>query len=578
MELSGDTPKKPGKSVSRRRFLQMTAGASLTITAGSVLAACGDATPTVPVTSTTTAATSVTTAAASATTAATSATTAAASATTAASAATTAAGSAATTAAAAVKSTGRLIAALTTYSATLDPHTNAAAVGLAVIFPIFDALTWNNFDGKLDPALATEWKAIDPNTWQFKLRQGVTFSNGEPFNADSVVFSLDRARNPDNKLAILTRVAGIASVEKLDDYTVNVKTKTPDPILPNTFGVVMMLPPKYFQEVGAAKFAEAPIGTGRFTVKEFQKDRNLLLTAWDKGWRGAPSLAELQFKFIKDPAVKVQALKSGEVDFIDTISPDATENLKSSGFKIIPVTQGSVSQYIFNVKEKPLDDKRVRQALNYAVDKETLVKELRLGYATVAQGQILGSDCLGFNPALKPYEYNPEKARQLLTEAGYKDGFTMTAMHLPSELGNKTVGEAIGSYLEKVGVKVQVDQKDTATWTDALIRGPRPPLLMAFLNYDPQYDARLAYTWLSNASSANTWANSDFQQLYDQASVEADRAKREKIYQKMGEVVREEAPSLFFWQNQAIYAASSKVEFKPGPGVVIRLDDAKKAS
>jgi len=293
---------------------------------------------------------------------------------------------------------GTLVVAQSTDASTLDPQKQGKMPDMSILSNIFDTLVTRDANNKLAPSLATSWRALNTTTWEFKLRQGVKFQDGEPFNATVVKFSIDRLLDPKTKSPIV-ELRPVKGVKVVNASTVDFLLKAPDPILPNQltlFGGVMV-PPAYIRRKGDAYFAAHPVGTGPFTFVSWQKDSQLVLAANTAYWRGAPTVRRLIFKPIPNEADMVAALKTGDVDIAANISADAAAQLQGAqGLRVVSTPSIRIYYVVLDTTHGPLADVRVRQALNYAVDANAMVKALLGGYgrraATLVPRQSFGYD------------------------------------------------------------------------------------------------------------------------------------------------------------------------------------------
>jgi peptide/nickel transport system substrate-binding protein len=260
----------------------------------------------------------------------------------------------------------------------VDPVMRRETVTYIVTMNIFDSLLLRKGDTKLAPGLATSWKSIDPVTWEFKLRKNVKFHNGEPFNAAAVKFTLDKIFDPNTKSARRSGYAWVKKVDVIDDYTVHVTTTVPYPLTLASMAELQIVPPKYYQEVGDQGFLKAPVGTGPYKFVSWVKDSALELVANDNYWRGKPAIKRVVFKPVPDEMTRVAAMLAGDADIITGAAPAMVTKLDKSPQADVTVVTGSRAIFIgFDTnQDTPLKDKRVRQAINYAVDVDTIVKTI----------------------------------------------------------------------------------------------------------------------------------------------------------------------------------------------------------
>jgi peptide/nickel transport system substrate-binding protein len=463
-----------------------------------------------------------------------------------------------------------------------DPHQAYGFPANLPHFGMFDALTRFNERGQLEPALATDWSPAGDTAWRFKLRRGVKFHNGEDFTAQSVKFSLDRAANPDSKVVITSRAGGIKETRIVDDYTVDIVTKTPDPLLPKTLSVVMMIPAGYFQKVGEKQFALKPVGTGAFEFKEFVTGDHFTIVASDRSWRGRPKVSEVNIRIVPEAASRLAALRTGEVDIAHNVPPDKLEGLKKDGFTTITANLGRTASIILDpFKDSPLKDLRVRQAISHAVNREALVKNVLSGLGRPAQGQLTGPDGFGHNPAVKGYAFDPGKAKQLLTEAGHPNGFTVK-FDTPAGINimDRETAEAVAGFLLKVGIKAEVNPLEYAGFLDR-VGGRNVPVRAPMILYGPDYlplmDADFQLLFFQTTHPSKRYANPQFDKLYAESRSTLDTRKREAALMKMQELLHKDAVVLPLYQIPLVLGVNPKIAGLTGRAdQIIWLDPIEK--
>ena len=335
---------------------------------------------------------------------------------------------------------------------------------------IFDGLVDRGLDLQLQPGLATSWDWLDDQTLQFKLRQGVKFHDGEPFNADAVVFTFDRLLGPEGaKGPQQANYASIEKVVKVDDYTVNFVMKTKDPVIITKLAGygAMIVPPQYLTDKGDAYFDAHPVGTGPFKFVEYAKDDHLALEANTDYWNGAPKLDKVTYRFIPEPATRLAELQTGHVDVAQGIQSSQADAVSSvANLTLQTAASPTVVGLRFDVSKPPVDDARVRQAINYAVDKQGIIDSILQGYGkTISTFQ--GEKSFGNDPDLKPYPYDPDKAKQLLQEAGVKSGTPIKISIIGTDATFKEVAQAVASMLQAVGFTPSIETYESNTfWND----------------------------------------------------------------------------------------------------------------
>lgn len=459
--------------------------------------------------------------------------------------------------------------------ATLDPHACLSTLCFTPFYAIYDALTAIDQDGNIQPSLATSWDNPTDTTWELKLREGVTFHNGEPFNAEAVKFTFDRVIDEANALPAKGRVPLLESVEVVDDMTVRFTTSSPDPLFLGRLSVVFIIPPQHFADVGAPGLATQGVGTGAWEVAEFDPEQRLVLKAAANSWRGKPAAEEIQLISLPDDGARVSALQAGDVDMIQNVPIDHIASLERAGMKIEQATLGRIHMAnLSTTRNSPLDDVRVRQAINYAVDKEALLRDIMQGYGVLAQGQMVGPGAVGHNPAIEPYPYDPDKARELLAEAGYPDGFKIK-WDGPSGayLQDKPTQEFIVSQLKDVGIEVELQFMEQAAYLDGLLKGALAPISFLGWNYFPIMDADFIYVWFHSSNATNIYNNPEFDRLFDESRVTMDPVKRQEILDELAQIVHDDVPGLYLFYPPDIFALRADVSgFVPRSDTVIWLD------
>lgn len=358
---------------------------------------------------------------------------------------------------ASAQAAGELRVALPWTPENLDPTMNLSSIRAKVGVSMFDSLVGRDADNRIVPQLAESWKALDDRTWQFRLRRGVVFHDGEPFNAEAVRFTFERVLDPGQKSPNRANVAEVARVVVVDDYTVNLVLRQPYARLVNRLIDFPIVPPRYTSETGSQGLALRPVGTGPFRFAELVKDDHLIVEAFDRHWRGAPKVRRLVFKPIPEPFTRAAALRNHEVDLIDTVPPNlATELEHVGGIRVQRVPSSWIIYLGLNAFRKPLSDVRVRQALNYATDVNALVKSVLDGNGRRLDGPFT-PHMFGFDPAVKGYAAAPTRARRLPADAGYPDGLDIT-LEAPAGRyqGDKEIAEALGGQWQKAGFRPRV--------------------------------------------------------------------------------------------------------------------------
>ena len=337
--------------------------------------------------------------------------------------------------------------------------------GIHTYAAIFDALTRVDDKGIVRARLATYWKNTNATTWRFTLREDVKFSNGEAFNAEAVKATIDFITSADGRKLVIgsTELPELASASVVSEFVVDIKTSVADAILPAQLAALYIVAPKAWKTAGQDVFAKAPIGTGPYKVDSISTTR-IELTAFTGSWR-EPKADKLVIIPLADAASRLQALQSGQVNMVAGINPDQIAAAKKSKATVISVPAPQVMSLAFNVVGGgPVKDVRVRQALNYAVDKEAIANGLLAGKGKAAT-QGVTPVVYGYNKAVTGYQYDPAKAKELLAAAGYEKGLTLAAdITVGSFPSDNLIYQAVKSDLAKVGVTLNYTTITFAQW------------------------------------------------------------------------------------------------------------------
>ena len=308
----------------------------------------------------------------------------------------------------------RIVVGLGNEPGSLDPQAVDQFAMFTINGNVFDKLVTRDSGGQLIPGVATDLGTpIDDTTWQYTVQEGITFHNGEPLNADAVVHSVLRIIDPDFPTPLKDNLGTLVGAEKVDEYTVNILTSGPDPLIPTRMTLLYLVPPEASQ---SADFGENPVGSGPYRFVSWELGVAVELEA-DPDYRGgAPAVSEARFTFIEEYGTRLAGVLNDEIDLMVDLLPEDGSRVDQSW-----TTPTGLKQFIVSLNARagsPIEDVRIRQALNYAVDKEAIADGLFSGIAEVLDGQMLNSNWFGYNADLDPYPYDPDRARALLAEAG----------------------------------------------------------------------------------------------------------------------------------------------------------------
>ncbi|MFI5341851.1 MAG: ABC transporter substrate-binding protein [Candidatus Methylomirabilales bacterium] len=448
----------------------------------------------------------------------------------------------------------------------LDPHLSTTVNDIAVTFNLYDNLLSRHRDGKLYPSLATEWKLVNPTTWQFKLRQGVKFHNGDPLTATDVKFSLERSYDPNAKVAVLSVLNTIERIDTPDPYTVTIVTKKPDPLLAArvAFYAGQIMPKGYFGKLGMDEFNAKPVGSGPVKFVSWAKDDRLVLEANRDYWGGKIDADQVIFRPIPEFSARLAALLKGEVDLITKIPPDFVERVaKNPTTKVEGVLYAGLYCLSVASQKPPLDSKPFRQALSLAIDRETIVKELWRGQAAVPTGPIVKGDN-HYDDSLPPLKYDPDRAKQLLKEANY----TGEELTFESAVGtivlDREMSEVIVSMWKSVGINAKLELLEYSVFQEKI----REKTFKSVRWTDPTsaYSDPDGMMWrhLSPGGPTAYWfRNPRFDELGNAARFSVDEKFRGEAYKEMTKLLLEYLPWIPIIQPMELYGLQKYLDWKP---------------
>ncbi len=457
---------------------------------------------------------------------------------------------------------------------TLDPIKASVTTDTNIQEQLFDTLARRSADGSaLVPQLATSWKRVEPTVWEFKLRRGVTFSNGDPFTSADVKFTVEKILDPAYKSQQVPRVDTIARVETPDPYTVRFVTKRPTPLAPAITRPVFIVDAKVRREHDDAYAADHPVGTGAYVLTSWHRDDALEMDANPKYWGGAPAVKHVVWRPIPEAGTRVSALRTGATDLITNVPfQDATILAGGANTRMASAKSVRVLYIMFNTLQPgPQQNVLVRQALNYALDVPAIVKAV-LGGRAYELGEPVPPNFFGYDPKIAPYAHDEAKAKALLAKAGYPDGKGLAlTLYAPQGRynGDKEVALAVAGQLQAAGVRVDVRPEEWVSYyRQALGRSLSPMFMLGWGNITYDADNTLGSTLTSDATTS-TYANPALDRLVDQARYELDAGKRKALYAKAMRIVHDDAPWLFLFQYEDLYATSKRLQWQPRPDEAI---------
>jgi ABC-type dipeptide transport system, periplasmic component len=485
-----------------------------------------------------------------------------------------------------------LVIATKSGPASMDPHFTATAANAEATKHVFDTLLRSGNDLEILPSLATRWEAIDDTTWEFKLRQGVKFHDGSEFTAEDVKFSIERIPNvtgPNPSTIYVRRVAG---VEIIDPYTIRVKTHGPAPTLPNDFVRLFIVSHKAAadystQETAAEGFntGKATIGTGPYKFVSWAPTQDLVLEKFEEYWDGPQPWDKVIRKEIPNDAARVAQLKAGQVDIISKVPTTDLASIESDPNLAVVKYESIYIPYLeFDFREdtpqvwdnagkkmekNPFLDPRVREAFDLVIDRETLVEYALEGMGVVST-QLVTPNIFGYNKDIPVPEYNVEKAKQLMAEAGYPEGFKVSLAYandrMPTELG-----PTIAQMLSAINVTVDVQGVPAAVFNPAKTRGEYSLYMASWGTLTGEANYMLSSLMHTNdpeksmgAFNVRGYSNAKMDELIQAASVEMDEAKRRALLEEANMLVATDRPDLPLAINLSAWGLKAdKITYTP---------------
>jgi peptide/nickel transport system substrate-binding protein len=486
-----------------------------------------------------------------------------------------------------------LIVALTDDTTNMDPRIGMGSIRSNYIRQVFESLVDVDRQGKPVPGLALSWKPLDDLTWEFPLRRGVTFHDGEPFNADTVLFNLDRMfRKNLDRWGIKDVPAGtsfekvypfVSRWEKVDDFTVRVHTSEPAPTLWDFLGREPLVPRAWTIKHGVEALNDKPVGTGPWKLVEWRRKDHMRFERNDAYWGGAPLARRLRLQVIPEAAARIAALRAGQVHLVEAVPPLDAEVLgRDPAVRVVSSVQKLACRLYLNGRTKDgyesggrdglFVDPKLRLALNHAVDREAIIAKIFHGLA-LANSSPVASVSYGY-AAQPPYPYDPAQSQALLAEAGWKragkglvnaNGEALTLqLLLPVKHYGQAFDETVSAVVEMlkaVGVQVTVQTVDFGTLLQTLTKGTLPPnggfaACRTSNNLDGDDYVR---DWASTTLVNWTPYPAELLRLYQSTRRQVDARKRLALLADLQRRVRDWAPVVSLYQEKKAYAHAARV-------------------
>jgi ABC-type transport system substrate-binding protein len=465
--------------------------------------------------------------------------------------------------------------------ASLDPTTRDLSESRTVYINLFDPLIHREpVNGKFVPVVLQSWRRVSPNHWRFGVRKNIRFQDGSLLKVSDVIYSINRYRDPKIYNAS-SRFATWKAVRQVSPNAFDVFTTLPDNLLiANIADLVFVVSEAYFTSHDAAHLATNPMGSGPYTLGSWTKGDRLVLNANPKYWQGAPPIKTVTFRPIPDDNTRSDAILRGDVDIATQLVPQQLSRLRGQSSLKVTSTELSAPVWIgirlTNATPAAFKDVRVRQAFNYAVDKNAIIRRLLQAQGT-AMGTPVPKVAFGYNPAVKPFPYDPNKAKTLLRQAGVSD--LSIGMDLPaSGLGGiHDPALAVAQYLGEVGVNVTPRVSELNAFVSRIVSDNLSDLFVQIYR-DATLDAGAIYAAqiLSTASTNHShYANRTVDVLINNGLKARTEQGRMRSYNKLAELIHNEAPWIYLYSAKQITATKNYVTFAPRADLLVPAREVK---
>lgn len=475
-----------------------------------------------------------------------------------------------------------LTIAVATEPTSLDPLFQALNSNHELSMHVYDTLAKVDAHMQIGPALATSWKSLDTENWEFKLRKGVKFHDGTPFTAKDVVFTIERApKVPNAPSTYRRRVAHVAEAVAVDDYTVRIKTKTPFPLLPNYLAGLPVVSHNTGMdtEPGAFNDGSKANGTGPYRFVDFKRGDRIIFEANPEWWNGKPRWDKVTVRWITNGPARTAALLSGDVDVIASVPPTDVGKLEADpNFNVFATASSRVLFWSLDVSREtaehisakdgsaipnPLRDMRVRRALSMAIDRNTLAESVMEGLA-VPTSQIVSEGFGGHDPDIEVPDHDPEGAKRLLAEAGYPDGFKLT-LHSTNDryVNDAKLAQAIAQMLSRIGVEVTVETMPVSVYYGKARKHEFTMAQIGWATASGESSAILAPALLEGKrNNYGRWVNPEFNENMNGALATVDLDEYEAKLMRAQRIVAKELPIIPTHFQVAVWASRKGIEYE----------------
>ncbi|GAK01406.1 glutathione ABC transporter substrate-binding protein [Geomicrobium sp. JCM 19055] len=462
----------------------------------------------------------------------------------------------------------QFVLALSSDIVSLDPQETTDVPSSQVSTNIYENLLEHDNNMELQPVLAESYEMVDDLTWEFQIREGVTFHDGEELNADAVVKNFERLLDPDNAKPRANMFELVEEITAIDEYTVEFTTSEPfaplDAHLAHSAAAIISPAAIDADENGDALLSVNAAGTGSFELDEWVQGNEIRLSKNENYWGEEAQVSQVTMRVVPEQSTRIGMLDQGEVHFIDQVE-SANSGIVDDMQNASLLTQEQLGfEYIgFNTDVEPFDDPDVRRAIAMAIDSEVLLEGLYGGFGSVATGP-LSEYTFGYSEDTQGIEYDPEGAKELLAEAGYEDGFSASILTNDANPTRIHIAEVAQDYLQEVGVDLSIEMMEWGAFLDATDQGNTEMFVLGWSTVTADADYALHPNFYSgnHGSQGNStfYDNEEVDALLTEARSESDNDARADLYAQAEQIIIEEAPMIFTVHNDYITGIADSVE------------------
>ncbi|WEG17004.1 glutathione ABC transporter substrate-binding protein [Alkalihalophilus pseudofirmus] len=469
---------------------------------------------------------------------------------------------------------GDLVIATLSDAVSLDPASSNDVPSSNVIANIFETLVYQNEDLELEPGLAEDWEMIDDNTWEFKIREGVTFHDDSELNAEVVKANFDRILDPEVASPRSFLIDMVTSIEATDEYTLQLTTEYPFSPLPahlahNGLSISSLPSIEADQEAVAgggtpgASISENPVGTGFFKFEEWNPGTAVKLVKNEDYWGEPAKVDSVTFSVVPEDLTRIAELETGGAHIIFPVSPSDVTRVENTPEVSLDRTNSVSLSYIgFNMDKEPFDDERVRQAISMAINKEGIISGILDDTGIPAVGP-LAPDVFGFDDSVEPLGYDTEAAQELLAEAGFEDGFSTTIWTNDSR-ERMAIAEYVQAELAKINVDVSIEILEWGAYLEQTANGQHDMFILGWsvVTGDADYGMYPLFhsSNVGEAGNRTFMQDAELDEILEEARQTADEETRLGLYKQAQEMLVEDAPMIYLYHQEYLVGLRDEVQ------------------